>query len=158
MINIKSFVPAIILCLISITVFSQTGAAGKIKKTKEETIRQEVLRLEELGRQKALSGDARWDDLMAEGAYLIQGDGTILVYSKGRNLSSLPLKSFKLSDLIARVYGETVIVTGLSEVESETTQKQSFSFQMRYLNVWKKFDDGWKIITAERTLVKPYGK
>lgn len=55
--------------------------------------------------------------------------------------------------MIARVYGEVVVVTGLAEVESEVPQKQVISFKMRFLNVWKLEPDGWKIAVSERTPV-----
>jgi hypothetical protein len=155
---IKNVIFAVCLCLLPATVFAQPGPKDKSKRDKASSTEQEVLRLEEKGRQKALDGENKWDDLMEEGAYLIQGDGTIMIYRKGQSLPSLPMKSFKMSDLIARVLGETVIVTGLSEVESETSQKKAFSFQMRFLHVWKKFGNGWKMTVSEMTMVRPYGK
>ena len=143
------------LCLVPINGFaSSSGAIDQAKADKEEEIQKEVLNLEEMGRQKVLKGDGKWDDLMAEGAYMITSDGTIMVYQKGQNLSSMSVKSFKMSEMIARVYGETAVVTGLAEVESETAEKKPFSFKMRFLNVWKKFGDGWKIVVSERTGVK----
>ena len=134
---------------------AQNNASGRASADKTEGLQNEILRLEEAGRQKALKGDNQWDDLMADGAYLIAYDGTIIVYQKGQSLPSLPLKSFKLSEMIVRVYGEAAVVTGLAEVESETPQKQPFSFKMRFLNVWKKAGDGWKIVVSERTGVRP---
>lgn len=149
------FSSLVCLCLATSTAFAQNNSTGRAHADKTEAIEKEILRLEELGRQKALKGDNEWSDLMAEGAYLIAYDGTIIVYHKGQNLPSLPLKSFTLSELIVRVYGGAAVVTGLAEIESETPQKQPFSFKMRYLNVWRKFGDGWKIVVAERTGVKP---
>ncbi|HSS18873.1 MAG TPA: DUF4440 domain-containing protein [Pyrinomonadaceae bacterium] len=121
-------------------------------------IEEEILRLEESGRVKALRGESQWDDLMADGAYAIGGDGTVLIYKKGQNLSSMSLTSFEISELIVRVYQDVVVVTGLSKVAAETPDKKPFSFQMRYMNVWKKSSDGWKIVASERTMVRPYGK
>jgi len=146
------------LCLTPIIAWAQNNASVPAKTDRTEAIQTEILRLEEVGRQKALKGDTVWDDLLAEGSYLIAYDGTIIVYQKGQALPSLPLKSFKLSELIVRVYGEAAVVTGLAEIESETPQKQPFAFKMRYMNVWKKFGDGWKIVVAERTGVKPAPK
>jgi hypothetical protein len=140
---------------VTITAFARNNLNGQANANQEEVRRKEILRLEEVGRQKALKGESNWDDLIAEGAYMIAYDGSIIIYQKGQNLPSLPLKSFKMSDMIARVYGETVVVTGLAEIESETPQKQPFSFKMRFLNVWKQVGDGWKIVVSERTGVKP---
>jgi hypothetical protein len=117
--------------------------------------KKEIVRLEELGRQKALNGDTNWDDLIADGAYLIQGDGTIMIYKKGQTLPTMSLTSFKLSELIVRVYGETAVANGLSELASETQEKKTFSFQMRYMNVRGKVGDSWKTTVAERTMVRP---
>lgn len=124
------------------------------RKDREATIQREILRLEELGRKKALKGETQWDDLMADGAYLIQWDGSVRVYSKGQELPSIPLKSFRMSDMIVRVYGDAAVVTGLSDVESVGPDKKPFSYQMRFLNVWKKSEGSWKIVVAERTSVK----
>jgi hypothetical protein len=147
------------LCLVQIIAFAQKSANGQAQADKAEVIQKEILRLEEAGRQKALKGESNWDDLIAEGAYMIAYDGTIIVYQKGQTLPSLPLKSFNLSEMIVRVYGgEAAVVTGLAEVASETAQKKPFSFQMRFLNVWKKFGDGWKIVVSERTGVKQPAK
>lgn len=142
------------LCLGSIPAFSLNNSDDRANVGKAEAIEKEILRLEEAGRQKALKGEGNWDDLIAEGAYMIAYDGTVIIYQKGQSLPSLPLKSFKMSDMIVRVYGESAVATGLAEVESETPQKQPFSFKMRFLNVWKKFGDGWKIVVSERTGVK----
>lgn len=139
------------LSMIGPSDFSQTDTkTGKIEK--------QIIQLEELGRAKALRGEINWDDLMAEGAYLIQGDGSVMIYQKGQNLSSMRLTAFKISDLIVRVYGDTVVATGLSDASSETAEKRPFSFQMRYLNVWKHFGSTWKIVVAERTMIRPFGK
>lgn len=115
----------------------------------------EILRLEELGRQKVLKGDNNWDDLIAEDAYMIAYDGSVIHYQKGKQLPSLPMKSFNLSEMIVRVFGDAAVVTGLAEVSSETADKKPFSFQMRFINVWKKTGDGWQIVVSERTGVKP---
>lgn len=146
------------LWLVPITAVAQHNPAGKAGEDKSQRIRQQILRLEELGRQRSLKGEKQWDDLMADGAYLIQGDGSIMLYRKGQNLSSMPLKSFEMSELIVRVYGDTAVVTGLSDIGAETAEKKPFSFQMRFLNVWKKFSDGWKMVVTERTMVRPYTK
>jgi hypothetical protein len=124
------------------------------RESKRSTIEKEVLRLEEVGRQKVLNGDNNWDDLIAEGAYMIAYDGSIINYKKGQRLPSLPMKAFNMSEMIARVYDDVTIVTGLAHVESETPDKKPFSFDMRFLNVWKKVDGSWKIVVSERTGVR----
>jgi hypothetical protein len=161
MMNLRSMILSLLVCVCLVpvtTAFARNDSNGQANADKTEAIQKEILRLEELGRQKALRGDKEWDDLMADGAYLIVPDGTIMVYQKGQNLSSMSLTSFKLSELIVRVYGDAAVVTGLAEVGAETAEKKPFSFKMRYLNVWKNSGDGWKIVVAERTAVRPLGK
>jgi hypothetical protein len=140
---------AICLCFAPTTAF----AAGFSEDTR--AIEKEILRLEELGRQKVLAGDNNWDDLIAEGAYMIAFDGSIIIYQKAQQLPSLPLKSFNMSEMIVRPYGEVVIVTGLAEVAGEGADNKPYSFKMRFLNVWKRSDGGWKIVVSERTGVRP---
>lgn len=155
--NLRSMILtlAVSLCLVPITALAQNGPGGQPAGNKVGAIQNEILRLEEVGRQKVLKGDTNWDDLMAEGAYMIAFDGSVMLYKKGANLTSFPVKSFKMSEMIVRVYGnEAAVVTGLAEVAGETAEKQPFSFQMRFLNVWKRFGDGWKIEVSERTGVK----
>ena len=137
------------------TAFAHDYSNLQVNADNTQAMEKEVLRLEEVGRQKVLKGDNDWDDLIAEGAYMIAYDGSIINYQKGLRLPSLPMKSFKMSEMIARVYGDVAVVTGLAEVESETAEKKPFSFQMRFLNVWKKSGDGWKIVVSERTGVRP---
>ena len=146
---------AIGLCLTTTIAFAHNNPNLRANDNSTETIEKEILRLEEVGRQKVLKGDNDWDDLIAEGAYMIAYDGSIINYQKGLRLPSLPMKSFNMSEMIARVYGDVAVVTGLAEVESETAEKKPFSFKMRFLNVWKKSGDGWKIVVSERTGVRP---
>jgi hypothetical protein len=117
-------------------------------------IEKEVLRLEELGRQRVLKGDANWDDLIAEDAYMIGFDGFVIRYRKGQTFPAPPVKTFTMSEMIVRVYGTAAVVTGLAEVDSETPDKKPISFKMRFLNVWERSDGGWKIVVSERTPVR----
>lgn len=115
----------------------------------------EVLKLEELGRQKTLRADPGWDDLMSDGAYMIGPDGNVVIYQAGKGFPPFPLKSFTLSEMIARPYGQVVVVTGLGEVEAIAPDKRIIPFKMRFMNVWKRFPDGWKMIVTQRTTVTP---
>jgi len=143
------------LSLTPMNALGRTNSNLRVNTDKQEAIVKEILRLEEVGRQKVLKGDSNWDDLIAEGAYMIAFDGSVILYQKGKQLPLLPVKSFKMSEMIARVYGEAVVVTGLAEVESETADKKPFAFKMRFLNVWKKTEGSWKIVVSERTGVRP---
>lgn len=146
------------LCLAPMNAFGAKNSNCRADADRTQAIEKEILRLEEVGRQKVLKGDNNWDDLIAEGAYMIAYDGSIMLYRKGQQLPSLPVKSFKMSEMIVRLYGEAAVVTGLAEVESETAVKKPFSFQMRFLNVWKKSGDSWQIVVSERTGVRPPAK
>lgn len=146
------------LCLVPGIAFAQYNSDDRSSAENAEVIEKEILHLEEVGRQKALRGENNWDDLMADGAYMIRWDGTTLIYHKGDKLPSLPLKSFILSDLIARVYGEVAVVTALATVDAETPDKKPFSYKYRYMNVWKKSVEGWKIVVTGGTVVKQAAK
>jgi hypothetical protein len=146
---------AIGLCLTTTTAFAHDYSNRRANDNSTEAIEKKILRLEEVGRLKALKGDNEWDDLIADGAYMIAYDGSIINYQKGQRFPPLPMKSFNMSEMIARVYGDVAVVTGLAEVAGETAEKKPFSFKMRFLNVWKKSGDGWKIVVSERTGVRP---
>ena len=149
----------IFLCCLFLAT-SAAFAQKSAKPNETEAIQKEIMRLEELGRQKALRSDSNWDELWADGAYMITAFGTITVYKKGMNLSAggPAANSLKMSDMIVRVYGEVAVVTALMEVETETADKKPLSFKLWFMNVWKKHDDGWKIVAAERTPVRQQPK
>lgn len=154
--NFKVLVVCLLLaCLAPGPAFARNSCHWAANAEDNAAIEKEILRLEEVGRQKVLKGDNNWDDLIADGAYMIAFDGSIIHYEKGKQLPALPMKSFTLSEMIARVYGEVTVVTGLAEVAGETPDKKPFSFQMRFMNVWKKTGDSWQIVVSERTGVKP---
>ena len=142
------------VALSPLVAFSQNNPGSNGDATKSHSIQKTILRLEEAGRQKALRGDNSWDDLIAENAYMIAFDGTIIVYRRGQNLPAIPLRSFVLSEMIVRVYHDEAVVTGLATVEAETPDKKPYAFQMRFLNVWKRFHHEWRIVVSERTGVK----
>lgn len=148
------------ICLSQYSALGQTTSNTVATQTKASVGEIEVLRLEELGRQRSLKGETSWDDMMADGAYLIQFDGSVMTYKTGSKLPLIPLKSFELRDLIAREYGNSVTVTGLAEVSGETPDKKSFSYQMRYINVWrkKKTGKGWEIVVTARIAIRPPAK
>lgn len=160
--NPRNYILSLLICFLtfSASAFSQDVSKDSGKADKKNTaIQNEILRLEELGRQKVVRGDVNWDDLIAENAYMIAFDGSVILYKKGQALPSLPLRSFELSEMIVRVYdSKTAVVTGLADVTSETPDEKTFSFKMRFLNVWKKSGDVWKITVSTRTGVKPLAK
>lgn len=133
---------------------AQQTSAGKPAASTAEADQAEVLRLEEAGRLKVIKGDNNWDDLIAPGAYMIGPDGKVMIYEKGKGFPPFPVKDFTLSEMIARAYGEVVVVTGLGAMTAETPEKKLMSFQMRFINVWRRFPEGWKMVVTERTGVK----
>lgn len=152
----KITILSLLFCLMASAGFAQKNPVSQAKKNKIQAVEEKILSLEEAGRQKALRGENNWDDLIAEGAYMIAVDGSVINYQKGQNLPSLPLKAFNMTEMIVRVYGEVAIVTGLAEIEGETPDKKPVTFKMRFLNTWKKFaGDEWKIVVSERTAVRP---
>ena len=157
--NFKGVILSVIavLCLAPISAFAHNNSSPPAKADKKQAIENEVLGLEEIGRQKVLKGDNNWDDLIAEGAYMIGFDGSISVYKKGLQFPPMTIKSFEMSEMIARVYEDAVVVTGLAAVETVTltAEKKPFFFKMRFLNVWKKSEGSWKIVVSERTGVRP---
>jgi hypothetical protein len=137
--------------------FAHESANLRANSDRKQEIEKEILRLEEVGRQKILKGDNNWDDLIAEGAYMIGSYGSISVYKKGLQFPPATIKSFEMSEMIVRVYDDAVVVTGLAAVETVTLtdEKKPFFYKMRFLNVWKKSEGSWKIVVSERTGVRP---
>ncbi len=145
---------ALVMCFAAALPASAQNNSTGSAQAQVSGVQQEVLKLEELGRQRSLKGETNWDDLIADGAYLIGPDGSVVTYAKGQKMPSYPITSFKLSDLIARQFGDAVIVTGLAEIELLSPEKKPVTFKMRYTNVWAKDSATWKIVVSERTGVK----
>lgn len=71
---------AVALCLMPLTALAHNYGNGRASAAGDKRTEKEILRLEEVGRQKVLRGDSNWDDLIAEGAYMIAYDGSIIIY------------------------------------------------------------------------------
>ncbi|MEO6392569.1 MAG: nuclear transport factor 2 family protein [Pyrinomonadaceae bacterium] len=134
----------------------QSASNAVAQPVKSSLAEVEVLRREEEGRLRVLKGETNWDDMMADGAYLIQFDGSVMTYKAGIALPSFPVKSFVITEMIARQVGQSVIVTGLAELSGTAPDKREFTFQTRYLNVWRKKKNGrgWEIMVSTHTTVK----
>lgn len=145
-----------VICVFLTPVIGRTQTASRPQSTMSdaEVAQTEVLKLEEAGRMKVVNGDNNWDDFIAPGAYMIGPDGKVMIYEKGKGFPPFPVKDFKLSEMIARAYGEVVVVTGLGEIKAQTPDQKTITFQMRFINVWRKFPEGWKMIVTGRTGVK----
>lgn len=154
--NSRVFLLVAVICLFLTPVVgrAQTGAGVRTTERTAEADQAEVLRLEEVGRLKVVKGDNDWDGLIASGAYMIGPDGKVMVYEKGTGFPPFPVKEFTLSEMIARAYGEVVVVTGLGQLIAESPDKKAVSFQMRFMNVWRRFPEGWKMVVTERTGVR----
>lgn len=125
------------ICLLAMfsTAYGQEKSKSKPISKKAEAQENEVLRLEEVGRQRVVARNNSWDDLISEGAYMIGPDGNVSRYELGKGFPPFPVKSFTLSEMIARSYGEVIVVTGLANLEAEFPGNPPISFQMRFMNV-----------------------
>ena len=140
--------------LITLSVFGQSAVSLGERSKQADAARAEVLKFEEEGRVRSLKGETNWDDMIAEGAFMISPDGAAFTFKRGQAMPSLPLKDFKITDLIARVFGDAVVVTGLALLEGVAKDNKQFSVQMRYTNIWTRIEGSWKIVVSERTTVK----
>ncbi len=138
-----------LLLLFFVTIGSAQG-----QRPQDDAAAREVLKLEEAGRLKTLKGELVWDELISDGAYMIGPDGIVVIYKTGKPFPPYPIRSFALGEMIARPYGDVVVVTGLADVEAGTPEKPGPRFQMRFLNVWRKSREGWKMVVTERTAVR----
>ena len=154
--NIRGLLLVVLFCLFlaPVTGRAQNSGSGKPTANTAEADQAEVLRLEEVGRLKVIKGDNDWDDYIAPGAYMIGPYGNVMTYEKGKGFPPFPVKDFTLSEMIARSYGEVVVVTGLGSITAETPDKKMMTFQIRFMNVWRRFPAGWKMVVTERTAVR----
>src|ERR1041384_1943541 len=106
---------SLIIFLLQLGGWAQTTLAQPDKKL--DAVEAEIFKLEEIGRQKMLSGNNEWDGLVADGAYMIGAFGNVVIYQKGKGFPPFPVISFRISDLIIRNYGDTAVATGLAGFE-----------------------------------------
>jgi ketosteroid isomerase-like protein len=88
----------------------------------------------------------------------ISTDGVGQVASKAQTISNVgsagyTVESIDQRDVRVRVYAGAALVTGLNHVKTRLSDGQQVDVAIRYLHMYVKQDQGWKIVAAQATLV-----
>jgi len=135
--------------LLAAAIAAATGASPRESSPREALIRLERRWVEALERRDAAAVGAILADDFVDTTY--RGERR----TRGEALAGLtsPQRApttQELSDLQARVYGATGIVTGVNHV---TGRNPDFSARLRFTDVFVRTGGVWKAVSAQETLV-----
>ena len=85
----------------------------------------------------------------------IEPDGSLLtrdVYLKDRGNNPAEIHSFKLSEVVVRMVGDTALVTGLSTIDESLTGKR-YMYKLRWKEVWVRRGGSWQVLAGQATPV-----
>lgn len=131
----------------------------RAEQARERESRQEaerVIRQLEDGINRAIvEGDvAFFDCILAEDFTHTSQSGkfrTRADWMKGREQGKSSYQSFETEDVHIRIFGDTAVVTGLSDAKWRETDGQAQSGQYRFLRVWVRRDEGWQAVSFQST-------
>ncbi|MBI3530120.1 MAG: nuclear transport factor 2 family protein [Betaproteobacteria bacterium] len=141
----KRFVQLLWLSAVLVIVFPNVAVSGT---------EQDLNQLEENRYAALIAGDwAALDALLADEFFYNQGGGgsvsklTFLDYMKAGDAK---VRKAAREDTKIRLYGDTAVVTGVAHVDV-TLKGEDKTLHSRYLHVWTKTPDGWKLAARQAT-------
>lgn len=145
-----------ILCTV-IVLFSLL-AVGVQKPLAAADGTEEVKRLEQALGKALLAGDAAAYGGMLAGDYTITtSTGELLTWDQDVariKAGEFRFEKLEISNLAARRYGKTVIVTGRA-IQTATLKGKEMDGEFRFTRVWIKGRKGWKAVAAQYTRIAP---
>ena len=118
----------------------------------------EINRLEDLRYEAMIKGDyATFDSIIADDWVYHQAGGTIATkasYIATLKSGDVKIKKAVRSDVKTRVFGDTAVVMGKTDVDANIKGEDK-TLHLMYLNVWAKRDNKWKLVARESTFLKP---
>jgi ketosteroid isomerase-like protein len=120
------------------------------------TDQRQILALEEAWGSALESEDhAALDRIIASDFTFIEPDGTLLkraAYLADRSNNPAEIHSFKISEMLVRVFGSTALVSGLSTIDESLAGKR-YKYQLRWKEMWVKEAGSWKVLAGQATPV-----
>jgi ketosteroid isomerase-like protein len=153
--SIKLTAAIVVLCLAPLTGTAQP--AGKKSSDRRQT-KKLILQLERQGRDATLNNDlAANDRLLADNWMNINPDGSVT--TKAQLMELLKTGSFKIStiendEVLVRTYGDTAVVTGRSTTTRAGQDNAIISRQVRFTRVYARTRAGWRVVSAQNTLIR----
>lgn len=114
----------------------------------------EIRRLESSVRQAILKGDVElFDRLLAEDFSHTSASGrtrTKAEWMEGRTPGQSAYSAYDVHDLKIRIYGDTAVVTGLSDAKWRDEGEERRG-RYRFIRVWIRRDGQWKAVAFQST-------
>lgn len=95
------------------------------------------------------------DRIIAADFTFIEPNGTLLnraAYLQDRANNAAEIHSFKGSEMLVRVFGNTALVSGLSTIDESLAGKR-YKYQLRWKEMWVKEAGSWKVLAGQATPV-----
>lgn len=141
------------LILVSATRSSSAVQTGGRDSPQE--VDREIRRLEDQANRAVVEGDvAFFDRVLAEDFTHTSQSGkfrTRAEWMQGREQGKSNYESFETEDVHIRIYGDTALVTGLSDARWREADGQPRSGQYRFLRVWVRRDGQWQAVAFQST-------
>jgi ketosteroid isomerase-like protein len=95
--------------------------------------------------------------IVAPGFIFIEPDRMILnrdAYLADRSTNASDIASFEISELKARVFGNSALVTGIAKID-ERRRGKHYRFGLRWKELRVKEEGNWKVLAGQATPVNP---
>lgn len=151
----KQIIVIVLACVTSLSVVAQTSKEQSNDNVDTEQV---ILRLENEGREATLKNDIEANNrLLADNWMNINPDGTVT--TKARLMEMLKDSSFKIEsiendEVMVRVYGDVVVVTGRSTSKRAGQGNEVITRQVRFTRVYAKSKGRWQVVSAHNTLIR----
>jgi len=98
------------------------------------------------------------DQIVAKDFTFIEPDGTVLTrekYLADRSGNDAKVESFTSSEMKARVFGTSALVTGVAHI-TESRKGTRYRFSLRWKELWVKEAGRWQVLAGQATPVNPH--
>ena len=147
-----------IIALVCATAILAPTQTTKEKATGDVGGEQQIMLLENEGREATLKNDIEANDrLLADDWVNINVDGSITTKAKLMELlkaGSFKIMSIENDEVSVRVYGDAAVVTGRSTTKRAGQEDEIVTRQVRFTRVYAKQQGRWRVISAHNTLIR----
>lgn len=142
-------------CVTSLFALAQTTGQ---KASDSGNTEQAILQLENEGREATLKNDIEANDrLLADNWVNINPDGSLTTKAKLMELlkgGSFKIMSIDNDEVMVRLYGDAVVVTGRSTSKRAGQESEVVARQVRFTRVYAKRQGRWQVVSAHNTLIR----
>lgn len=141
-------------CILAIIISASQSAFANASDS--QSAAEEVRKLESRINEAIVKGDVEFfDGFLADDFTHTSASGRLRTkaeWMKGRKPGQSAYVSYETSDLKVRLYGDSAVVTGLSDAKWRE-DGQTMRGQYRFIRVWTKRDGQWKAVAFQSTKI-----